>query len=74
MAAAGTKQRSQCAGPSLGQSKHHVYEFGAIFERPFTLCAVPFDKTAGFNWAFVEGYGAYGRKALKNRTKLNLCP
>ncbi|WP_270849116.1 hypothetical protein [Candidatus Collinsella stercoripullorum] len=47
-------------------------EFGAIFECRFSPRATPFNKTAGFNWAFVEGCGACERGARKNRIKLNL--
>ncbi|MBM6786628.1 hypothetical protein H6A33_10540 [Collinsella tanakaei] len=47
-------------------------EFGAIFECPSLTDATPFNKSPVESCGFVEGCGAWGETALKNRTKLNL--
>ncbi|WP_143753784.1 hypothetical protein [Collinsella sp. An271] len=47
-------------------------EFGAIFACPSLTGATPFNKSPVESCGFVEGCGAWGETALKNRTKLNL--
>ena len=45
---------------------------GTIFGCPAAVGETPQNNVAGFNWAFVQVYGAYGDAAPKNRTQLNL--
>lgn len=47
-----------------------MVEFVTVFEAPLLSRRVPFDISAGFNWANSEGCGTYGKTASKNSDKL----
>ena len=47
-----------------------MVEFVTVFEAPLLSRRVPFDISAGFNWANIDTCGACGKTAPKNSDKL----